>query len=289
MKDLIVSLRRVPLVFYILSTLIGVVFVLLSTAYFGDDPKDNMSMIMYMIKGDNSLTAIYMWHNVLTSGNMNTWLLILTPLICCVPYAYTFCIDMNSRCYIFSFNRQGMRRAVLSRFIGAGIFSAVIMLFALMISFFIALFYSGRLGSYSESPVSEMLIHRHSTVTALAEVCITYCCYAFFIGIICITLAAFISNAFTSCSALVLVLFMMGDVQSSYSSKFLKKFFSGQASHDDYNHFTDFLFVGNLSHGMPDFEQEFHAPYWIYILVCLAVVVMIYALFRTIVKRKVIL
>lgn len=153
---------------------------------------------------------------------MNVWLLILTPLICCVPYVYTFCIDMNSRNYIFSLNRQGFRRFIASRFVGAGVFAAIILCSAMMITFLIALFYSGNLGSYSIAPISEMLIHRQNTALAFAELCITYCCYAFFIGVICITLAAIISNAFTSCGTLVLVLFMIGDVQSSYNSKFSK-------------------------------------------------------------------
>lgn len=289
MKNIIVNLRRVPIVFSVLSILMCVVFILLSTSYFADDPKQNESMLMYMIKGGNTLSTLNMWHNALSSSDMNTWLLILTPLICSMSYVYTFSIDMNSRCYLFSLNRQGLRKFTLSRFIGSGLYATIIMLSSLMIAFVITLIYSDELGSYSYAPVCEMLIHRQSDFLAFAEVCITYACYAFFIGVLSVTLASFISNSFTSCSALVLLLFMMGDMQGSYRSRFYKSVYSGEVTPDDYNHFTDFLFVGNPVHGMPDFENSFSVSYEVYIAVCIAVVILMYVLFHAIIKKKVII
>ena len=117
----------------------------------------------------------------------------------------------------------------------------------------------------------------------------TYIFYAFLIGIICITLASSISNAFTSCSTLVLVLFLMGDVQSSYRSRFFKKMFSGEVSRYEYNHYTDFLFVGNVAHGMPEFQNDFHMPYIIYMIAYIAVIILFYLVFHNIMKKKVIL
>lgn len=289
MKDIAAVLRRVPIIFYVLSVLVCLAFILLSTSYFADDPSQNESMLMYMLKGGDTLSALSMWHNALSSSDMNTWLLILTPLICSMSYVYTFSIDMNARCYLFSLNRQGLRKFTLSRFVGSGLYASIIMFSALMVAFVIALIYSRELGSYSYAPVCEMLIHRQSDFLAFAEVCITYTCYAFFIGVLCIMLASFISNAFTSCSALVLVLFMMGDVQSSYRSRFFKSVYSGEVTPDDYNHFTDFLFVGNPVHGMPDFENSFPVPYEAYIAVCIVVIVLMYVLFHAIIKKKVII
>ena len=289
MKNIGTNLRQVPIVFYVLSVLICVAFILLSTAYSADDPKQNESMLMYMVKGGNTLPALYMWHNALSSSDMNTWLLILTPLICSVSYVYTFSIDMNSRCYLFSLNRQGLRKFTLSRFIGSGLYASIIMLSSLMIAFVAALIYSHELGSYSYAPICEMLIHKQSDFLAFAEVCITYACYAFFIGVLSVTLASFVSNSFTSCSALVLLLFMMGDMQSSYHSRFYKSVYRGEVTPDDYNHFTDFLFVGNPVHGMPDFENSFSVPYEVYITVCIAVFILMYILFHAIIKKKVII
>lgn len=289
MKDIAVNLRRVPIIFYILSVLTCVVFMMLSTALFADDPKQNVSMLMYMVKGDDRLSALDIWHNVLSSSDMNTWLLILTPLICSMSYIYTFCIDMNSKNFIFSLNRQGLRKFTLSRFLGAGICSAIVMFSAMMIVFAAALIYSRELGERTYAPVCQMLFGRQSVFLAFSEVCVTYVCYAFFVGILSITLASVITNAFTSCSALVLILFMMGDVQSSYHSRFIKKLFRGMVTNDDYNHFMDFLFVGNPAHGMPDFEADFPVPYELYIAFCIAVTVLLYVIFRTIIRRKVII
>ena len=289
MRDIITNLRRITTLFYLLSTFICVVFILLSTSYFADDPANNQSMLVYMLKGDHSLSGLVMWHNVLSSSDMNTWLLILAPLICTVPYVYTFCIDVNTRCYIFSLNRQGLYRFLISRFLGAGIYSAMVMFSAMILSFFIAVMYSTNLGSYSDAPIAEMLVHRQSAALAFIEVCLTYIFYAFLIGIICITLASLISNAFTSCSTLVLVLFLMGDVQSSYRSRFFKKMFSGEVSRYEYNHYTDFLFVGNVAHGMPEFQNDFHMPYIIYMIAYIAVIILFYLVFHNIMKKKVIL
>lgn len=289
MRDVVVNLRRVPLLFYILSTLICFVFILLSTSYFADDPKQNTSMLMYMLKGGNTLSALDIWHNALSSSDMNTWLLILTPLICSMSFIYAFSIDMSSKYYLFSLNRQNLRKFTLSRFIASGLYSSIIMLSALMIAFVIALIYSRELGIRSDAPMCEMLFHKQSVFLAFAEISIKYVCYTFFIGIVCITFASVISNAFTSCSAIVLVLFMAGDMQSSYYSKFIKSFFSGEVTYDDYNHFTDFLFVGNLAHGMPEFENSFSVPYELYIAICIGAVILMYGLFHEIIKKKVII
>lgn len=289
MKDIAVNLRRVPMIFYILSTLICFVFMLLSTSYFADDPADNQSMLIYMIRGGNSLSGLNMWHNTLSSSDMNTWLLILTPLICCVGYVYSFNIEISTRCYLSSLNRQGLRRFMMSRFFGCGIYSSIIMFSALVLTLLTATLYSHELGNYSEAPITEMLIHRNSVVLALSEVTLTYICYAFIVGIICLTLSAIISNAFTSCSTLVLILFLMGDIQSSYHSKFLKKMFSGECSPDEYNHFTDFLFVGNIAHGMPEFQNDFQIPYVLYLVIVVFIIMMIYLVFYTVMKKKVIL
>lgn len=287
MKDLIGNLRKVPVIFYILNILICVVFILLSASYFADDPKHDLSMLMYMIKGDRSLSALDMWYNALSSDVMNSWLLILTPLLCSMSYIYSFCIDISSGCFLFSLNRQGLRRFTLSRFLCSGIYSSIVMLSSLLISFVIAFMYSRNLGDRSYAPVCEMLIHRQSVSIAFTEVCITYMCYAFFIGVLCITLASFMNNAFTSCSFLVLILFMAGEVKSSYHSNFFTEMLNGKITYADYNHYTDFLFVGNLSHGMPDFEEFFPVSYEIYISISIMLIILIYILFHTVVKKKV--
>lgn len=289
MKNTGTALQRVSIKFYALSVVICVAFVLLSTTYFADNPKQNESMLMYMINGGNTLPALSMWHNALSSSDMNTWLLILTPLICSMSYVYAFTIDINSRCYLFSLNRQGLRKFIYSRFIGAGLYSSIIMLSAILISFFIAVIYCRDFGSYSYAPICEVLIHKQSDILAFSEICITYSCYAFFMGIVSITLASVISNAFTSCSALTLILFIMGDTQSSYHSRFFKSVYSGKADIEDYNYFWDFLFVGNLAHGMPDFENSFSALYEAYIALCITIVLLIYAIFYAIIKKKVII
>ncbi len=289
MKDIIVNLKRIPFIFYVLSAALCFIFMLLSTAYFGDDPTNNQSMLIYMLNGDHSLSGLIMWHNALSSDDMNTWLLILTPLICSIAYVYSFCIDMNTKCYIFSMNRQGLRKFLLSRFIGSGLFSAIIMLIALILSFITSIIYCGTIGNYAESPIAIMLLHHQSNLLAFIEVCITYMFYAFLIGIICITLSSFISNAFTSCSALVLVLFLCGDIQSSYRSNFQRRMFSGEINQEDYNHFTDFLFVGNLAHGMPEFQNDFHLSYIVYMIAIILLLVFLYSIFYYIMKKKVIL
>lgn len=289
MKAISVNLRRVPLLFYILSVLICYVFILLSTAYFADNTSENKSMLMYMLGGYQSLPALVMWHNALSSSDMNSWLLILTPLICCIGYVYAFCIEISTKSYVFSLHRQGLRRFVLSRFLGCGLYSAAIMLSALMMSFITCVLYSGRLGSFSYAPIFELLFHCQSSFAAAVEVCLTYAVYAFFVGIVCITLAAVISNAFTSCSSLVLVLFLCGDIQSSYAGRFMRKMFSGEVTLDDYDHFTDFLFVGNLAHGMPQFQKDFHVPYIVYILALFAFLLILYLIFRFVMKKKVLL
>ena len=289
MRSTSLNLRRVPVLFYVLSIFICFVFILLSTAYFSDNNADNQSMIIYMLKGGRSLSGLVMWHNALSSSDMNTWLLILTPLICCIGYVYTFCIEISTKSYVFSLQRQGLRRFVISRFLGCGLYSAVIMFTALMLSLVTCIIYSGETGSYPFAPVSEMHFHHQSSLIALLEECLTYMLYAFFVGIACITLAAVISNAFTSCSSLVLVLFLCGDIQSSYNSRFLQKLFSAEVSQNDYNHLTDFLFVGNLAHGMPEFQNSFHLSYVVYILAEIAAVILIYLIFHLAVKKKVIL
>jgi hypothetical protein len=152
MRSIAVDPRRVPLLFYVLSIVICFVFILLSTAYFADNPADNKSMLMYMLGGYQSLPALVMWHNALSSSDMNSWLLILTPLICCIGYVYAFCIEISTKSYIFSLHRQGLRRFVLSRFLGCGLYSAAIMLSALMMSFITCVLYSGRLGSFRIAP-----------------------------------------------------------------------------------------------------------------------------------------
>ena len=131
MRSIAVTLRRVPILFYIISVFICYAFILLSTAYFADNPADDKSMLVYMLKGDNSLSALAMWHNALSSSDMNSWLLILTPLICCIGYVYAFCIETSTKSYVFSLQRQGLHRFVLSRFLGCGLYSAVIMISAL--------------------------------------------------------------------------------------------------------------------------------------------------------------
>ena len=289
MRSIAAGLRRVPILFYILSVLLCFVFILLSTAYFADDPADDKSMLSYMLKGDNSLPALVMWHNALSSSDMNTWLLILSPLICAMGYVYAFCIEISTKSYIFSLQRQGLRRFVLSRFLGCGLYSAVIMLSALVLALIICTLYSRELGGYPFAPVFEMLFHHQSSLTAFFEVCLTYAFYAFFMGIVSITLAAVISNAFTSCSALVLVLFLFGDIQSSYSGNFMRKLFVGEVTQVDYSHFTDFLFVGNLAHGMPEFQNAFHLSYAVYIFAEIAVVIIVFVIFRLAVKKKVML
>lgn len=289
MKDIFSSLRRVPSAFYFLSIFICVVFILLSTSYFADAQADSQSMLAYMLKGDGLLPGLVMWQNALSSSDMNTWLLILTPLICSVPYVYAFCIEMNTRCYLFSLNRQGLYRFTASRFLGAGIYSSFVMFLAMMISFLAAIVYSGDLGSFNEAPIAGMLLHRQSTLLAFLEVCLTYIFYAFFVGIVCIALASLISNAFTSCSTMTLVLFLMGDARSSYQSRFFRKMFSGEVSYEEYNHYMDLMFVGNLAHGMPDFQNDFHVPYAVYMLTCLAAAALVYIIFHNVMKRKVVL
>lgn len=289
MRSMAINLRRVPLLFYILSVLICYVFILLSTAYFADNTFENKSMLMYMLGGYQSLPALVMWHNTLSSGDMNTWLLILTPLICCIGYVYAFCIEISTKSYIFSLHRQGLRRFVLSRFLGCGLYSAAIMLSTLMMSFITCVLYSGRLGSYPYAPIFELLFHCQSSFAAAVEVCLTYAVYAFFVGIVCITLAAVISNAFTSCSSLVLILFLCGDIQSSYKSRFMRNMFSGEVTLDDYDHFTDLLFVGNLAHGMPEFQRDLHVSYIVYIFALFALMLILYLIFHFAIKKKVIL
>lgn len=289
MRDIVVNLRRVPLLFYILSIWICFVFILLSTSYFAEDQANDQSMLIYMLKGDHSLSGSMMWHNALSSSNMNSWLLILMPLICSIGYVYQFCVDISTKCYIFSLNRQSLHKFLISRFLGCGSYSSIIIFSALVLSFIVSVTYSKELGSYSEAPIAEMLVHNHSVILAISEVTLTYTCYAFFVGIICITLAALVSNAFTSCSTLVLVLFLCGDVQSSYKSRFLRKLFSGEIRQEDYNHFTDFLFVGNLAHGMPEFQNDFHVSYWIYLFAITAIIVLFYLIFHFVMKKKVIL
>ena len=289
MKAISVNLRRVPLLFYIVSVLVCFVFILLSTAYFADNTDGNKSMLMYMLGGHRSLSALELWHNALSSSDMNTWLLILTPLICCVGYVYTFFIEMSTKCYVFSLNRQGLRRFMLSRFFGCGVYSSVIMLGALLLSLVTCVIYTGRLGSYPYAPISELLIHSQSSFAAAVEVCLTYAVYAFFVGIVCITLAAVISNAFTSCSSLVLILFLCGDIQSSYKSRFMRKLFGGEVTLDEYDHLTDLLFAGNLAHGMPGFQRDLHVPYTVYILALFALMLVLYLIFYFVMKKKVIL
>ena len=289
MRSMAINLRRVPLLFYILSVLICYLFILLSTAYFADNTSENKSMLMYMLGGYQSLPALVMWHNTLSSGDMNTWLLILVPLICCVGYVYTFCVEISTKCYVFSLNRQGLRRFLLSRFFGCGVYSSVIMLSALLLSFLTCVIYSRRLGSYPYAPIFELLFHCQSSFAAAVEVCLTYAVYAFFVGIVCITFAAVISNAFTSCSSLVLILFLCGDIQSSYKSRFMRKMFSGEVTLDDYDHFTDLLFVGNLAHGMPEFQRDLHVSYIVYIFALFALMLILYLIFHFVMKKKVIL
>ena len=289
MRSIAVDLRRVPLLFYVLSIVICFVFMLLSTAYFADNITDNKSMLIYMLGGYQSLPALVMWHNALSSSDMNSWLLILTPLICCIGYVYAFCIEISTKSYIFSLHRQGLRRFVLSRFLGCGLYSAAIMLSALMMSFITCVLYSGRLGSFSYAPIAQMLFHHQSAFIAMLEVCITYALYAFFAGAACITLAAVVSNAFTSCSTLVLVLFLCGDIQSSYAGRFMHKMVVGEVQMSDYNHLTDFLFVGNLAHGMPQFQKDLHVPYIVYILALFAFLLILYLIFRFVMKKKVLL
>jgi hypothetical protein len=289
MRSIAVDLRRVPLLFYIASILICLVFILLSTAYFADDPADNKSMLVYMLGGERSLSALDMWHNALSSSDMNSWLLILTPLICCIGYVYAFCIEISTKSYIFSLHRQGLRRFVLSRFLGCGLYSAAIMLSALMMSFITCVLYSGRLGSYPYAPIFELLFHCQSSFAAAVEVCLTYAVYAFFVGIVCITLAAVVSNSFTSCSTLVLVLFLCGDIQSSYAGRFTHKMVVGEVQMSDYNHLTDFLFVGNLAHGMPQFQKDLHVSYIVYILALFVFLLILYLIFRFVMKKKVLL
>ncbi len=68
MRSIAVTLRRVPILFYILSVFICYAFILLSTAYFGDSKADDQSMIIYMLKGGSSLSGLAMWHNALSSS-----------------------------------------------------------------------------------------------------------------------------------------------------------------------------------------------------------------------------
>lgn len=287
MKSIAVNLRRVPLLFYIFSVLICFAFILLSTAYFADNTAENKSMLMYMLGGDRSLPALVMWHNALSSSDMNSWLLILAPLICCLGYVYTFCIEISTKNYIFSLNRQGLHRFMLSRFFCCGLYSSVIMLGGLLLSFITCVIYSRDLGSYTYAPIFKLLFNYQSSFVAVLEVCLTYIFYAFFMGVVCITLSSVISNAFTSCSSLVLILFLCGDIQSSYYSRFLRKMFRGEIAQDDYNHLADFLFVGNLAHGMPEFENSFHISYVVYIFVEIAIILLAYLIFQMAVKKKV--
>ena len=289
MRSIAVTLRRVPILFYIISVFICYAFMLLSTAYFGDSKAEDQSMLVYMLKGDNSLSALAMWHNALSSSDMNSWLLILTPLICCIGYVYAFCIETSTKSYVFSLQRQGLRRFVLSRFLGCGLYSAVIMLSALVPALITCVIYSTKLGGYPYAPIAQMLFHHQTSLLAFFEVCLTYIFYAFFAGLVCITLAAVISNAFTSCSTLVLAAFLCGDIQSSYAGRFMRKMFGGEVTQADYNHFTDFLFVGNLAHGMPEFEKDFHISYAVYIFAVIAAATVIYLIFHFAVKKKVML
>lgn len=289
MRSTSLNLQRVPIVFYILSVFICYAFILLSTAYFGDSKADDQSMIIYMLKGGSSLSGLAMWHNALSNSDMNSWLLILTPLICCIGYVYAFCIEISTKSYIFSLHRQGLRRFVLSRFLGCGLYSAVIMLSGMVLALITCVIYSGDPGGYPYAPIAQMLFHHQTSLLAFFEVCVTYIFYAFFAGLVCITLAALISNAFTSCSTLVLAAFLCGDIQSSYAGRFMRKLFAGEVTQDDYNHLTDFLFVGNLAHGMPEFQKDFHVSYAVYVFAVIATAILIYLIFHFAVKKKVML
>jgi hypothetical protein len=63
----------------------------------------------------------------------------------------------------------------------------------------------------------------------------------------------------------------------------------GEVQMSDYNHLTDFLFVGNLAHGMPQFQKDLHVPYIVYILAFFAFLLILYLIFRFVMKKKVLL
>ena len=69
----------------------------------------------------------------------------------------------------------------------------------------------------------------------------------------------------------------------------MHKMVVGEVQMSDYNHLTDFLFVGNLAHGMPQFQKDFHVPYIVYILALFAFLLILYLIFRFVMKKKVLL
>jgi len=182
-----------------------------------------------------------------------------------------------------------LTKFIVYRFIGCGIYSSFIMISALLLSFLTAFIYCQDIGNVSEAPLADIIFHKQSVLIAVSEVSITYICYSFFIGIICITIAAIILNTFTSCSSLVLILFLCGDIQSSYNSRFLRKMLSEEVSADEYNHFYDFLFVGNIAHGMQNFQYDFHLPYVIYPVSMIVIILLMYCIFYLVMKKGFIL
>lgn len=145
---------------------------------------------------------------------------------------------------------------------------------------------------YFSAPLTSYIIKNPPILCAIIELICTYCIYAFIIGSITISLAVFSMNAFTSSSCVSLLLYIMGNIYNSYVGEFTRKTAEcvqrGEEA-PEFNHFYDFLLLGNLAHGMPDFEANFGKNYIIFILLEITIIALAYIVFSIFIRKKMIL
>lgn len=294
MNALFCEYKKIPFIHIIYGVFGCLILLLLSTGYFGNIESENLTTLSCITSKFN-INSIQLWINTLSIGGTGTWLLVLLPMFCAMPYINLFLIEIKSKNYIFQLSRTKVRKYIIFKFFGCGLYCSTILFTAMIIVLIISIL---RLGVsdidtvFFSAPITSHIIKNPPLICAIIELIYTYCIYAFIIGIITITLSVFSMNAFTSSSSIALLLYIIGNIYSSYLGEFTRKTAECAQTGEElpiFNHLYDFLLLGNLAHGMPDFEVNFDKPYIIYIVFVLILIVLAYIVFLNLAMKKLIL
>lgn len=133
MSRLLCELKKVPLSYFIVGVTSCILLIMFSTGFYGDTENNTYSLIYVLHSRTIKINPIRLWLNSLSSGGNNTWLLVLSPIFCTLPYINIFCLEIKSKIYMFGISRESTKRYIFYKYISCGIYSGLVIISAMLI------------------------------------------------------------------------------------------------------------------------------------------------------------
>lgn len=293
MGRLLCEIKKVPLRYFIAGLIGCILLIMFSTGFYGDTENDTYSLIYVLCSRTITINSIQLWLNSLSSGGNNTWLLVLSPIFCTLPYINIFCLEIKSNIYMFGVSRESTKKYIFYKYTSCGIYSGLVIISAMMIVLLLSIFKYGFQDNEiisSQGYIVSSFISEPHTIFLILETLITYFLYAFILGVIIIFISILTLNAFTSTASTSLLLYIIGNIYSSYLGEYTRETTSALQNgleQPDYNEYMELLFVGNWAHGMSNFKSYFNIPYISFVFFEIVFLLILYYFFDKLVRKRI--